>query len=110
VFDRAGIAYYAGINFNRTDETNGVFVSRSTNGGFTWSRPCVPSVLPPPEPPVPQCGPDDPRQPGDGVVVFVQDNNTLPDFSSVFHDKEYIAAGPRPAGVAPVCFRPLLGT
>ena len=41
VFDRAGVVYYADINFNRTDDTNGVWVSRSTNGGFTWSRPCV---------------------------------------------------------------------
>ena len=36
VYDRAGTAYYADINFNRTDDTNGVWVSRSTNGGFTW--------------------------------------------------------------------------
>ena len=41
VFDRGGIAYYAQINFNRTDDTSGVWVNRSTNGGFTWTRPCV---------------------------------------------------------------------
>ena len=46
-YDRGGVAYYADINFNRTDDTNGVFVSRSTNGGFTWSRPvlCSPTRL-----------------------------------------------------------------
>ena len=41
-FDRAGVVYYSDINFNRDDDTNGIWVSRSTNGGFTWSRPCVP--------------------------------------------------------------------
>ena len=41
VFDRDGVAYYAQINFNRTDDTSGVWVNRSTNGGFTWTRPCV---------------------------------------------------------------------
>ena len=40
--DRAGITYYAQIAFNRYNDTNGVFVQRSTNGGFTWSRACVP--------------------------------------------------------------------
>ncbi|MDQ3066908.1 MAG: hypothetical protein M3R12_07145, partial [Actinomycetota bacterium] len=34
-FDRAGVVYYAEINFNRTDDVNGIFVMRSTNGGFT---------------------------------------------------------------------------
>ncbi len=64
-YDRGGVAYYADINFNRTDDTNGVFVSRSTNGGFTWSRPCV--VLTD----TAACGgPGDPRQPGDGTVAF----------------------------------------
>ena len=40
-FDRDGIAYYAQIAFNRYNDTSGVFVQRSTNGGFTWSRACV---------------------------------------------------------------------
>jgi hypothetical protein len=44
--------------------------------------------------------------PGDGVVVYQEDNNTLPDGSVPIHDKEYIAAGPRPAGVSPQCFTP----
>jgi len=39
VFDRDGVVYYAQINFNRTDDTSGVWVNRSTNGGFTWTRP-----------------------------------------------------------------------
>jgi hypothetical protein len=33
VHDRDGVVYYADINFNRTDDTNGIWVSRSTNGG-----------------------------------------------------------------------------
>jgi len=41
VFDRDGVVYYAQINFNRTDGTSGVWVNRSTNGGYTWTRPCV---------------------------------------------------------------------
>jgi hypothetical protein len=94
VFDRAGVAYYAQIAFSRNDDTNGVFVSRSTNGGYTWSRARVGGTDP------------NPRLPGDGVVVYQEDNNTVPDFSVSFHDKEYIAAGPRPAGVSPQCFTP----
>jgi hypothetical protein len=108
VYDRGGVAYYADINFNRTDDTNGVFVSRSTNGGFTWSRPCV--VLTD----TAACGgPGDPRQPGDGMVAFTPENEATPPFGSTanfsvtFNDKEYIAAGPRPAGVAPHCFKPV---
>ena len=107
-YDRGGVAYYADINFNRTDDTNGVFVSRSTNGGFTWSRPCV--VLTD----TAACGgPGDPRQPGDGTVAFTPENQTTPPFGSsanfsvTFNDKEYIAAGPRPTGVAPHCFKPV---
>jgi hypothetical protein len=96
VFDRAGIAYYAMIAFNRDDDSNGVFVSRSTNGGYTWTRARV-AGGPPPAPPTPVVA-------GDGVVVVEQDNNTLPDGSVTIHDKEYIAAGPRPQGVAPQCF------
>jgi hypothetical protein len=111
VYDRAGVVYYADINFNRTDDTNGVFVSRSTNGGFTWSRPCV--VLSDTSP----CGAaSDPRQPGDGTVAFTQENQTTPafgssaNFSVTFNDKEFIAAGPRPVGVEPHCFKPVSKT
>jgi hypothetical protein len=107
VFDRAGVVYYADINFNRTDDTNGIWVSRSTNGGFTWSRPCV--VL---TDTAPCGGPGDPRQPGDGTVAFTRENEATPPFGNVanfsvtFNDKEYIGAGPRPAGVEPTCYTP----
>jgi len=108
VYDRQGIVYYADINFNRTDSTNGVWVSRSTNGGFTWSRPCVAQSGAPPAPATDQnavCGgPGDPRQPGDGTIAFCQSSATAacPTF-----DKEWMTAGPRPAGVTPVCFAPI---
>ncbi len=120
VFDRAGIVYYAEINFNRTDDTNGIWVLRSTNGGFTWSRPCVAiDASSPPNQGDDQArcgGPGDPRRPGDGTVVFEQENEPTPpggssaNFSVTFHDKEYIAAGPRPAGVGAVCFAPETST
>jgi hypothetical protein len=101
VFDRAGVVYYAQIAFNRDDDTNGVTVQRSTNGGFTWSRACIVHGATPPA----ACGsPGDPRQPGDGAVSFQHDNDTLPNGSIAFDDKEYIAAGPRPAGVSPQCY------
>ena len=121
-FDRAGVAYYVDINFNRTDDTNGIFLSRSTNGGFTWSRPCIPfkSSATATEPD--RCGgPGDPRKPGDGVVTFIEDcplpadgsnpfchplGNNRPDFSIPFNDKEYVAVGRRPAGEPARCFTP----
>lgn len=106
-FDRDGVAYYAQINFNRTDDTSGIFVNRSTNGGFTWSRPCVAVDVGAPDDDQARCGGlGDVRQPGDGVVTFTLDNDTELNASVAFNDKEYVAAGPRPAGVAPVCFGP----
>jgi hypothetical protein len=92
--------YYAEIHFEREREDNGIFVSRSTNGGFTWSRPCVVRTRDG------ACGgAGDPRTPGDGVVVFEEDlDGTGPAPAAAFHDKEYIASGPRPAGVQPQCF------
>ena len=41
VFDREGVVYYADLHFDRTSDTSGIFVARSTNGGFTWTRPCI---------------------------------------------------------------------
>jgi hypothetical protein len=105
VFDRAGIVYYSQIAFYRGDDTNGVFVARSTNGGFTWSRACAPDGETDEEA---VCGGvGDVRQPADGRVVFDPDDDLELNFSVPFHDKEYMAAGPRPAGVDPVCYTPI---
>src|SRR5262249_61603270 len=105
---RQGLAYHAAINFNRTDGRGGVWVSRSTNGGFTWSRPCVAiRTAPPPSERAVCGGPGDPRQPGDGTVNFIQDNNSVLDGSVPGNDKEGISAGPRPDGVTPQCLQPL---
>ncbi len=99
VFDRAGVVYYAQIAFNRDDDTNALTVQRSTNGGFTWSRACIINGT------ATACGGNgDPRLPGDGVVSFFHDADRLANGSVSFNDKEYIAAGPRPAGVSPQCF------
>jgi hypothetical protein len=109
VFDRAGVAYFAIIALDRTEDTNGVFVSRSTNGGFTWSKPCTATAIPG-SPDKQGCGPlarggrFDPRKPGDGVVTFSDDPDRQPNGNQPFNDKEYITTGPRPAGVEPQCF------
>ena len=109
VYDRAGVAYSSSINFNREDDENGITVARSTNGGFTWSRPCVP-IEPTPPATETSCGPPgDPRQPGDGVVTYFPDPDQTLNGSAPFDDKEWMAAGPRPAGVAPVCYSPTTG-
>jgi hypothetical protein len=111
VFDRAGVAYYAQIRFMRENDSNGIFVNRSTNGGFTWSRPCVEirTTQEPATDPGRCGGAGDPRQPGDGRVTFFDDPDGMLNGSAPFDDKEYIAAGPRPAGVDPVSFRPFTG-
>jgi hypothetical protein len=104
-FDRDGVVYYAMIAFFRGDDTNGVFVSRSTNGGFTWSRACVPAGTTDADA---FCvGAGDVRQPGDGRVSFQSDNDLLLNDSIPFDDKEWLTAGPRPQGVEPQCFAPL---
>ena len=116
IYDREGIAYNQEIAF-ALDDTNGVFVWRSTNGGFTWSRPCAPADPTPATPPSDEdarCGSTgDPRQPGDGVITYNQDPTTDPnlfDFAVPFDDKNWMAAGPRPAGVQPTCFAPVSRT
>ena len=110
VYDRDGIAYYAQIGFFRGDDTNGVFVQRSTNGAATWSRACIP-INSNDSTATNACGGvGDARQPGDGVVTFNPDNDLLPNGSVQFDDKEYMTSGPRPAGVAPTCFTPVTRT
>jgi hypothetical protein len=110
VFDRDGVVYYSQINFNRTDDTSGVWVNRSTNGGFTWTRPCVAIGPTGPNEQGACGGPGDVRQPGDGTVNFIQDNNSTLDGSVPGNDKEWITAGPRPSGVSPQCFTPFSRT
>jgi hypothetical protein len=113
VYDRAGIAYEAAINFNRTDDENGITVQRSTNGGYTWTRPCVPIDTTPADATDNNgvCGGiGDPRQPGDGVVTYFDDPDQTLNGNIPFDDKEWMAAGPRPAGVAPRCFTPFTRT
>jgi hypothetical protein len=110
-YDRAGVVYYAQINFNRTDDTSGVWVNRSTNGGFTWTRPCVAIQITPPPDVQSRCGgAGDPRLPGDGTVAFQQDNDSALNGSVPAYDKEWISAGPRPDGVSPQCFEPITHT
>ncbi len=112
VYDRDGIAYNQEIAF-AADDSNGVFVWRSTNGGFTWTRPCVPIAnSQTPEPDDAVCGGvGDPRQPGDGVITWNQDPTPGTfDGDAPFDDKNWMAAGPRPDGVEPVCFSPITRT
>ena len=112
VYDRDGIAYNQEIAF-AADDSNGVFVWRSTNGGFTWTRPCVPIANEDtPEPDDAVCGGvGDPRQPGDGVITWNQDPTPGTfDGDAPFDDKNWMAAGPRPDGVEPVCFSPITRT
>jgi hypothetical protein len=116
-FDRAGVVYYAQIRFERETDRNGIFVNRSTNGGFTWSRPCVPEGNPPSDQSSFCASPLDPRQPGDGMVSFWPDPDQMLNGNQPFDDKEYIAVGPRPftpettddpnARIAPQCFTPV---
>jgi hypothetical protein len=109
VYDRDGVAYNQEIAF-QFDDANGVFVWRSTNGGFTWSRPCIPfEDTDTPDTDDAVCGGiGDVRQPGDGVITWNRDP-TPGNFNgdAPFDDKNWLAAGPRPAGVSPVCFTPV---
>lgn len=107
-FDSQGTAYYGDIHFDRTDLTNGVFVARSTNGGFTWSKPCIAQGRAPVTDQSAVCGGNgDPRIPNDGTVAFFQDDGTG---TTPQTDKDYITTGPRPAGVQPTCFTPVSKT
>ena len=95
VFDRDGIAYYAQINFNRTDDTNGVWVHRSTNGGFTWTRPCVAVDADGSTTTVDEARlrrTRRPAAPGDGTSSSsIQDNDNACNGTISFNDKEWIA-------------------
>jgi hypothetical protein len=107
-FDRAGTAYYNDLHFARENDESGIFVARSTNGGFTWSRPCIPAGS---TDTAARCGGNgDVRRPGDGVVNYYADNDFLLNGSVPFNDKNYMTAGPRPTGVTPVCFAPISKT
>ena len=108
VFDRGGTAYYNDLHFMRENDESGIFVSRSTNGGFTWSRPCIPAGA---TDSAARCGGNgDVRRPGDGVVAYNADNDNVLNGSVPAHDKNYMTAGPRPAGVTPTCFAPISKT
>jgi hypothetical protein len=107
-FDRAGTAYYNDLHFARENDESGIFVARSTNGGFTWSRPCVPAGS---SDTAARCGGNgDVRRPGDGVVNYVPDNDNALNGSVPANDKNYMTTGPRPAGVTPMCFAPISKT
>jgi hypothetical protein len=106
-FDRGGTAYYNDLHFMRENDESGIFVARSTNGGFTWSRPCVPAGTDA----TARCGGNgDVRRPGDGVVAYTPDNDNTLNGSVPAHDKNYMTTGPRPSGVTPVCFAPITKT
>jgi hypothetical protein len=107
-FDRGGTAYYNDLHFMRENDESGIFVARSTNGGFTWSRPCVPAGS---TDTAARCGGNgDVRRPGDGVVHYTPDNDLMLNGSVDFNDKNYMTTGPRPDGVSPVCFAPITKT
>src|SRR4051812_8796894 len=107
-YDRGGTAYYNDLHFMRENDESGIFVARSTNGGFTWSRPCVPAGS---TDTAALCGGNgDVRKPGDGVVAYTPDNDNTLNGSVPAHDKNYMTAGPRPAGVTPTCFAPISKT
>jgi len=84
-FDRDGVAYASFISFGRSNFDSYIAVSRSDDGGVTWS---VPVDGTPPAGTL--------ISPGDGVVA----HNGGPDDAQIFHDKEWMTAGPRPPGVS----------
>lgn len=107
-FDREGTAYYNDLHFMRENDESGIFTARSTNGGFTWSRPCVPAGS---TDAAARCGGNgDVRRPGDGVVAYNADNDNTLNGSVPANDKNYMTTGPRPTGVQPTCFAPITKT
>src|SRR5204862_325813 len=83
--DRDGIAYYNDPHCMRENDESGIFVARSTNGGFTWSRPCVPAGS---TDATARCGGNgDVRRPGDGVVNYYPDNDNALNGSVPANDK-----------------------
>src|SRR3954451_17656648 len=104
-YDREGTVYYNDLHFMRENDESGIFVARSTNGGFTWSRPCVPAGE---TDDAARCGGNgDVRKPGDGVVNYTPDPDNILNGSVPFNDKNYMTTGPRPAGVQATCFAPI---
>lgn len=83
-FDRDGVAYASFISFGRANFDSYIAVIRSQDGGVTWS---VPVDGAPPAGTLISAG--------DGVVA----HNGGPQDAQIFHDKEWMVAGPRPAGV-----------
>jgi hypothetical protein len=83
VFDRDGVAYAVFISFGRANFDSYIAVSRSEDGGVTWSAPLDGEA---------PAGTE--MTPGDGIVV----HNGGPDDAAIFHDKEWAIAGPRPPG------------
>jgi hypothetical protein len=81
-FDRAGVAYASFIAFGRANCDSYIAVSRSTDKGVTWTAPAdsVPEGTG--------------ITPGDGIVVH---NGGAAD-CRIFHDKEWMTTGKRPAG------------
>jgi hypothetical protein len=81
-FDRAGVAYASFIAFGRANCDSYIAVSRSTDRGVTWTVPADDA------PPGTELTPDD------GIVV----HNGGAEDCRIFHDKEWMTTGPRPAG------------
>ena len=97
------------INFNRDDDDNGISVQPLDERRLhVESCPACRSDRRRPPDDIESCGgPGDPRMPGDGAVIYSSEPTARRDTrtsASPFDDKEYMAAGPRPPGVTPVCF------
>jgi hypothetical protein len=83
-FDSEGTAYASFIAFGRANCDSYVSVIRSSDKGVTWSTP------------VASQSEGTKLQLGDGIVI----HNRGPEDCGIFHDKEWMTAGPRPAGAA----------